>query len=136
MSEVGASKFQFHYGSIVSFVMTNTAMILLKFQFHYGSIVRHIPNPEKLTDEQISIPLWFDCEEILRKMKRLNIQFQFHYGSIVRAFKINRRRSKYFISIPLWFDCEEKKDFKDFQYCKIFQFHYGSIVRFLLKKMQ
>ncbi len=53
-------EFQFHYGSISSFINYNYSKYEYLFQFHYGSI----------------------SSETLSKKESVEIGFQFHYGSI------------------------------------------------------
>ena len=56
--------FQFHYGSIVSYFFKHFHFILKLFQFHYGSIVSRKAIESARGNLKISIPLWFDCEDI------------------------------------------------------------------------
>jgi len=51
------------------------------FQFHFGSIGRVLKD-EKLCDEIVSIPLWFDWKQEGAVLSLLPTVFQFHFGSI------------------------------------------------------
>ncbi len=118
---------QFHYGSITT---SNDLVLyenLIKSQFHYGSITTNFIMPYSSDIFKVSIPLWFDYNEVkaspLAKntiglnstMVRLQqimqappsgrpCMSQFHYGSITTAIEHERTYKAEIVSIPLWFD--------------------------------
>ena len=53
-------EFQFHNGSIKSFMNSSILKELSQFQFHNGSIKRRSDRDCRPTPEPVSIPQWFD----------------------------------------------------------------------------
>ena len=57
-------KFQFHYGTIESLAKQPGNLDTRKFQFHYGTIERINIKDDRALAERISIPLWYDWENV------------------------------------------------------------------------
>ena len=74
-------------------------MVRLGARFNYESTF--------MSEQRVSIPVWFDWELVQFQRGQSSFSFQFQYGSIgspVKHQKINRMLS--IVSIPVWFDWE------------------------------
>jgi len=74
------------------------------FQFHFGSIQTrrgHLYPPDAVP---VSIPLWFDSNYELARVRGAIASFQFHFGSIQTRRLELQAFSHSNVSIPLWFD--------------------------------
>ena len=79
-----------------------------EFQFQYGSIGSELAMPSCVSATPVSIPVWFDWEEMT--------------GSIIKPL--------WDVSIPVWFDWERDRRNGNGS-GREFQFQYGSIVSYL-----
>ena len=119
-------------------------------QFHYGSIQIGVFKYLDTFRTYVSIPLWFDSDEVrFAELRGFVKSSQFHYGSIqmvwvskhhiddqvgLNSTMVRFRFRTYsdveiqaVVSIPLWFDSDRETPSKRSLRTPSSQFHYGSI---------
>ncbi len=94
--------FQFHFGSIGSFLPSMRCWRSLKFQFHFGSIGSVSGTFGKYSQQSFNSTL-VRLEAIPKASLQCSNAFQFHFGSIGRV-NTWRLQTRWPVSIPLWFD--------------------------------
>jgi len=121
-------KFQSHYGAIATSHTPNQPAQGIWFQSHYGAIATSNVRIGPYGVEQVSIPLWCDCDgEWPAGEPGGALRFQSHYGAIAthESRMVSRIRARFNptmvrlrpckwsslaqesqVSIPLWCDCD------------------------------
>ena len=122
------TKFQFQYGTIERYKCTglhtyqlhfNSSMVrlrvsnsdwalllILRFQFQYGTIERYITSYAIALLAIISIPVWYDWEDV-PKYQQAVIIVNFNSSMVrLRERSFHKVEKVFDISIPVWYDWE------------------------------
>ena len=118
--------FQFQHGTIESVELRTAFFEFYDFNSNMVRLRGKVTGTTN-TIRNISIPTWYDWEDLKNKREYHQTLFQFQHGTIESNPSSDPFRIGTIISIPTWYDWERNDDLKctDLEY--VFQFQHGTI---------